>query len=295
MLLVYLTLGLIIGVISPVFFDGIERKLKAYLQSRIGPPITQTLYDLLKLINKEVKPIHTTPFIVLYLLSFISSTLASILMVEIYVYTGESLYITLGLSLLAISLTSLTIAPLLVPNPFSYAGGMREVVLALINESAFIVSVTMYISLINNLLQTEALSIPLVLSVITITITMFVSGYALTGRAPFDIAEAEPELASGILVEFSGKLLAAYLYCNLLKRFLITLITAGVITAPLIKHSVFSLATTFVLTVVLWIVFAVISVILGRSRVDLAPKTLAKTYILFISLSITGLLVHAYG
>ncbi|MEM0368497.1 MAG: hypothetical protein QXN57_03540 [Desulfurococcaceae archaeon] len=40
MLLVYLTLGLIIGVISPVFFDGIERKLKAYLQSRIGPPIT---------------------------------------------------------------------------------------------------------------------------------------------------------------------------------------------------------------------------------------------------------------
>lgn len=295
MILVYLTIGLLIGVIFPVFFDGIERKLKAFLQSRIGPPITQTFYDLLKLINKEIKPIHTIHFIIPYLLSFVLSALASILMVEIYVYTGELIYITLGISLLAISLTSLTIAPLLIPNPFSYAGGMREVILALINESAFIVSITIYISLVNNLMQLKAPNVPIALSVITTTVTMFVSGYALTGRVPFDIAEAEPELASGILVEFSGKLLATYLYCNLLKRFLVTLITAGVITAPLMKYGVFSLIITFILTMLLWIIFAVISTILGRSRVDLAPKTLAKTYILFISLSITGLLVYAYG
>lgn len=293
---IYSAIGVIIGLTLPVILDGVERKIKAILQSRIGPPITQTLYDLIKLVNKEIKPIHTSPFILLYLLSFIATSIASIYMVETYVYTLESIYITLGLSLLAVSLTSLTLTPLLVPNPFSYAGGMREVILALINESAFILSTTLYAAITNNLVQLKSATTPsMLLSITTAALTMFISGYALTGRVPFDMAEAEPELASGVLVEFSGSLLAAYMYCNLLKRLLVNLIIVSVTVTPLIGESAYSLAAVYALTIVLWVILAITAVILGRSRIDLAPRTLTKTYILLLALSITGLLVHAYA
>jgi formate hydrogenlyase subunit 4 len=38
--------------VSP-FFEGILRKLKAALHSRMGPPITQPFLDILKLLGKE--------------------------------------------------------------------------------------------------------------------------------------------------------------------------------------------------------------------------------------------------
>jgi len=41
----------------------------------------------------------------------------------------------------------------------------------------------------------------------------------------------------------------------------------------------------------LWTVYATVAVVLGRSRIDLAPLTLAKIYIALITISITVLLV----
>jgi len=68
-----------------ILLDGVERKIKARIQSRIGPPVTQTLYDLLKLLEKEVKPIHTMPFVCLPC-SFISSNTNCIDVPSTHVY-----------------------------------------------------------------------------------------------------------------------------------------------------------------------------------------------------------------
>ncbi|MEM1858470.1 MAG: NADH-quinone oxidoreductase subunit H, partial [Desulfurococcaceae archaeon] len=103
------------------------------------------------------------------------------------------------------------------------------------------------------------------------------------------------ELASGVLVEFSGAFLALYLYSNLLKRFLVKLFVATMLVTLIAGNGVLSVVLTCLITITLWILFTVISVTLGRSRVDLAPRTLAKYYIGLFIIPIAGLVVLAYG
>jgi len=284
--------AVVISAFLPIILDGVERKIKAALQSRIGPPITQTLYDLLKLTVKELKPVHTIPFISASLASSIVCAFASLYLAYIYSMNWDLVYLATSLSLLLISLTALTLTPLLIPNPFSYIGGMREVILALVNESSFAASATIY-TITLNLARHQVTAFSL-LALITSLVVMMVSGYALTGRLPFDIAEAEPELASGVYVEFSGKLLALYLYSNLVKRILVKTFISVLIVAIIGYSGILSLSISYSMSLALWVLFAVIAVTLGRSRVDLAPRTLAKAYITLLAVSITGLLVATY-
>ncbi|MCC6054165.1 MAG: NADH-quinone oxidoreductase subunit H [Thermosphaera sp.] len=285
---------LLVNTILPVIMDGVERKIKARIQSRIGPPIVQTLYDLLKLLEKEVKPLHIMPFILLTIIAYLSTIIASLYFINLYTITGEAYYSITAITLFAISLTSNTLTPLLLPSPFTYTGGMREVILSIVNEPAFIVSFVLASTSLRLLnLQSPNIWILIALS-ISLT-TLVLSSYAITGRIPFDIAEAEPEIASGVLLEFSGKILALLLLSNLIKRFIVKYIVSSLILVYIIGAGLTCLAASILLTIALWIIYAIVAAILGRSRVDLAPITLGKVYILLLALSITVLLVGIYG
>ncbi len=113
-MILYLSLVLttLVGSILPVILDGVERKLKARVQSRIGPPITQTLYDLLKLTIKESKPLHTAPFIYFSVTSAVLTMMLSLVHAHFYALNGDVLIFTLSISLLAVSLTMFTLIPL---------------------------------------------------------------------------------------------------------------------------------------------------------------------------------------
>lgn len=285
---------LLVNTILPVIMDGVERKIKARIQSRIGPPIVQTLYDLLKLLEKEVKPLHTMPFILFTIIAYLSTIIASLYFINLYTITGEAYYSITAIALFAISLTSNTLTPLLLPSPFTYTGGMREVILSIVNEPAFIVSFVLVLTSLRLLnLQSPNIWILIALS-ISLT-TLVLSSYAITGRIPFDIAEAEPEIASGILLEFSGKLLALFLLSNLIKRFIVKYVISSLILVYIIGAGLTCLGASILLAIALWIIYAIVAAILGRSRVDLAPITLAKAYILLLALSITVLLVGIHG
>lgn len=281
----------ITGFLAITVLDGVERKVKAAIQSRIGPPITQTLYDLLKLFTKETKPIHSIDYLALYYVSFTITSMTSIFSMSLYIITGEWYTIALSLALFSISLTALTIIPLMIPNPFSYIGGMREVILSLVNESVFIVSTVTYLSLRPVVVARDGFQLISIGIYITLLILIFLSGYALTGRPPFDIAEAEPELASGILIELSGPLLAIYISFLLLKRFIVKFIIAALITVWFLGNGVVSVFISLVFTSILWVSFATMGAVMGRSRVDVAPLSMAKIYISLFSLLITELLV----
>lgn len=290
LLLACASIATLVGVLVPVILDGVERKLKAIVQSRIGPPIVQTLYDLLKLASKEYKSVHTKPFIILYFSSFIVCAIVSMFLTLMYTMAQNTLLLVLAISFFAISLTTLTIVPLLVPNPFSYIGGMREVILAIVNESSFIVSAVLYIIAVRATNQWTAPSVLHFIALVPAVVAMVLSGYAMTGRAPFDIAEAEPELASGVLIEFSGFFLALYIYSNLLKKFITKLLIAVLIASSVMAGAIETLVVAYTIAIILWVSFALTSSILGRSRVDLAPRTLTKVYIGLLAISITGLL-----
>jgi formate hydrogenlyase subunit 4 len=145
------------------------------------------------------------------------------------------------------------------------------------------------------LLNLQSLNIWILIALSISLATLVLSSYAITGRIPFDIAEAEPEIASGVLLEFSGKLLALFLFSNLIKRFIVKYIISSLILVYIIGAGLTCLGASILLAIALWIIYAIVAAILGRSRVDLAPITLAKVYILLLALSITVLLVGIHG
>lgn len=279
----------ILGVVASIIYDGVERKLRATLQSRIGPPIHQTLLDIAKLWSKEVKEFPSYPLI-LYMTILAAILAATIILVLNLILAGVSVAMSMPLviALIAVSQATSISIPLLVPNPYSQIGGMREVMLALVNEFSLITGLTLFYYLV---MANTPLTPYTVIVATPLAILILVSTYVFTGRIPFDIAEAEVELASGILIELSGKALALYMLTIYMKRYIASLLVAAMIVMPLPLSGLSKLVLGNLLTPVAWIAYSLPSVILGRSRVDMAPGTLFKIYILLILLSITGLLV----
>lgn len=283
--------GAALGTLIPVIMDGVERKIRAILHSRIGPPILQTLYDIRKLMIKETKELHTLNFAVFYASISIMCNMASIFFMLAYALTGDPLSVALSLALLVIGGAAHTSAPLLIPNPFSHIGAMREVILSLVNEFAIVSSAAVFL---NGLSAVNANGAA-ILALIPAIVMLLVSSYVATGRPPFDLAEAEPELASGAAVEFSGKALALYIYSLLVKRLAVKICAAALLVTPLLGAGLLAFAAAYALSLALWCAFGTVAVLLGRSRIDIAPSSLAKVYIILLSLSITVLLVITHA
>ncbi len=287
----YILVVLVIYALIPLILDGVERKLRAALQSRIGPPITQTLYDLLKLaLVKETKITPTTLYATFTLISAVTTSLASLYYTVIYIISGDLSSIFYAIALLATSTTAHTITPLLVPNPYSIIGGMREVVLAIVNEAALVLSISLYATIVERLIAGGSSPVLLVATALVVVVAL-ISSYVASGRVPFDIAEAEPELASGVLIEFSGRVLALNIYSLLLRRLATKLLVLAPTLALISGHGAGALILSLLALPALWTVYATVAVVLGRSRVDLAPLTLAKIYMVLITIYITVLLV----
>lgn len=279
------------GSILPIIYDGLERKVRAALQSRIGPPITQTLYDVVKLFHKESKPVNTYPYVAYAVVTSILLLTASLTGLALLALTGDyATYLTLTIITLMVAHTSQTIAPLLIPSPFSQIGGAREVVLSLVNESTLLVSVGIYLATSPKTLN-RPLDPALAIGVAIVLTMLAISTYVATGRTPFDIAEAEPELASGTIVELSGPLLALHIYSTLMKRLVVKTLFVLLALMLFVAPGPLLLALAFISIPVAWLAYSIPAVLLGRSRIDLAPRTLVKIYLVLLALSITELLL----
>ncbi|ADV64375.1 NADH-quinone oxidoreductase subunit H [Desulfurococcus mucosus] len=278
----------LLAMLLPVIYDGVERKVKALMQSRIGPPVYQTILDLRKLMSKETVEFPSYPlvFYTIVLSIILEAALIAVLnTVSLGVYTAQ--LVPVAIALIAVAQTTSIAIPLLVPNPYSQVGGMREAMLALVNEFSLIAGLTLYYYAAH-----PATSIPRLLTVtVPLIVLLVMTTYVSTGRTPFDIAEAEVELASGVLVELSGGALALYLYSVYLKRYIASMLPALMVLLPLPLNGVVRLMIVHVAAFATWVLYSLPAVMLGRSRVDLAPATLFKIYIALILISITGLLV----
>lgn len=286
---------IIIVLLAPVL-DGIERKIKAKLHSRVGPPtILQSWYDILKLFSKELvlpEGGYLVPILVGLLYTLVLVTL-------ILMPYGFPNPLTLGLPdiilllVLIIALQLLWSASSLVSgNPYATVGVFREVGLGLVNEF-FLALGLIAVALVTGSLGFAGLAhmAPPRLAYALILLSLAIACYVASGRIPYDIGEAEPELASGVLIEFSGPILGLALYAHYLKRAILYGLVANLIVLPLypILGPVFSVIAFLATMIVLWIVFAIISIVLARSRIDLAPRGLLKIYLpLAIAYSILG-------
>jgi len=282
----------IISLILPTMLDGVERKIKAVIQSRIGPSILQSWYDILKLFGKELflpyNSIHSLILIMLYLAIQVFLLVYTVISTMIGITPYDLIII---IALFIITQTIYVAIPFTISNPFSIIGASREIVLILVNELFYIILLGLYVVSTGstNIIQS---SNSLNLAMLVLIASLFINSYVASGRLPFDIAEAEPEIASGIMIELSGPVLGLMIYTNHLKRFFVKYLPTVILLSFIFKDGLTTTLSSFIATILIWILYSIVSASLGRSRVDLAPITLLKIYIgltmLFIIVSVIG-------
>lgn len=214
--------GLLATFILGGFASWIERKVTARIQARVGPPLLQPFYDVRKLFIKEVTiPQNSarTVFMLAPIISFASITIvATIVGLNIvnpsYGFNGD---LIVCVYLLLIPSLCLILGSGSAGNPLSSIGSSREMKLVLSYELAFWACLAVPIIKtqelkLANLMEFQAQNGAIAgsLSGIIAFIVLIFCMQAKLGRVPFDMPEAETELAGGAYIEYSGPLLGFF-------------------------------------------------------------------------------------
>lgn len=198
-----------LAVISGLLYEGIDRKITARMQSRIGPPIIQPFYDLLKLMYKEnITPDSSTPrYYAFFTLAAFAASLVCVLLLPIaghsfFSFSGDLIVL---LYFLILSTVSLALAGFSSTNPFSSVGSIRKIVLLIGYELPLVLAI-IAVAIASGSLTTASLKPAIILPFAFIAYVL--ASQARTSRPPFHIADAETEIVAGFQTEFSGSLLA---------------------------------------------------------------------------------------
>ncbi len=208
--------GFVFTVCLGLVASWIVRKVSALVQWRVGPPFFQPFYDVVKLMGKEVlipeeaqqTVFKAAPVVglagVLLLstmlwMSIVREAFVGDIIVAIYLMVLPSLALILGSSASA--------------SPHAALGTSREMKLVMGYELSLVLAFIVVIiksggqlSLAAIAQQTPVFSISGLLAFLAALLCV----QAKLGFVPFDIAEAETEVASGVLMEYSGALLAVW-------------------------------------------------------------------------------------
>ncbi|MEM1628510.1 MAG: NADH-quinone oxidoreductase subunit H [Desulfurococcaceae archaeon] len=271
---------LLLSSLLPVIYDGIERKIRAFVHTRIGPSILQTLYDLLKLMVKKPVVLHTIPYYIYVMTLSLICLFLSQYMVLNGVFYGDLHYIMLAVVFFTVAHASTILSPLVLPNPYSQIGGAREIFISLVNEPFLLAGFGLliqglrdaFLDIGGNILI-KSIRLALILSMLALCI------YTSSRRTPFDLGEADPELASGIAVELSGPILALTHYATLLTRFIGPMLVIGLLITVFTGGGLMATGLLMISTLPAWILYAIPSMLLGRTRIDLAVKSFFKIYL----------------
>jgi ech hydrogenase subunit B len=185
--------------------SGVDRKLTARMQGRVGPPIFQPFYDFQKLVAKETKVVNNSInlLVVMYLI-FMVFTGAILFM------GSDVLLVVFAFTLAAIFLVQSAYAA---NSPYSDIGGDRELLQMMAYEPmVLLMTVGFYISSGSfSILQYLTLPSPMIISLPAVFLGYV---YVLTikiRKSPFDLStshHAHQEIVKGITTEFSGRTLA---------------------------------------------------------------------------------------
>ena len=208
-----------VPLLTVIILIWVERKVAARIQDRVGPnrvgPIglMQTFADLLKLLGKEdITP--TAADRVLYnaapLVSFASVVLLWAVVPFTPFHYGVDLEIGVLFFVAIASLGTLAImtAGWASNNKYALLGAFRVVALLVSYEVPLVFALLVPVLLAGSMSLLDIVNAQtgmwfVVLSPLAFVI-FYVSSQAETGRAPFDLIEAESELVAGFNIEYSG-------------------------------------------------------------------------------------------
>jgi NADH-quinone oxidoreductase subunit H len=217
---------------------GIDRQLVARMQSRIGPPLVQPFRDVSKLLMKE----NIVPDGALKWLFQVSPVLcvmgSAALLLYIPLFGQPALFagsgdLILVVYLLMVPSLALVVGGFASSSPYATVGSQREMVIMIGYEFPLAVSVVALAWRVLQVADGHSFAFAMLAQYpvwdlvgpigFIGALLLFAALLAVTpgelGRIPFDIAEAETELAGGLLVEYSGRNLALFYLGNAIRGF----------------------------------------------------------------------------
>jgi NADH-quinone oxidoreductase subunit H len=218
-----LVFGFFVTAVLGLLTSWLDRKLTARIQYRVGPPLLQPLTDILKLLGKET----TIPaggarltFLLAPIVGLVSVMLVStILWINTInpqqTFIGDVIVV---IYLLLIPSISIAMGGFASANPLASLGASREIKLILSYELPFILAILVAVIQsdfsirLGDILTAQAQNgfVALSWSGGLALLVGVICTQAKLGLVPFDIPEAETEIAHGVLIEYSGAALAAY-------------------------------------------------------------------------------------
>jgi NADH-quinone oxidoreductase subunit H len=275
------------GLALVIFTIWLERKLYARIQDRLGPNrvgpwgIFQTFPDMIKIFTKE----YITPDgadKVVFNLAPILSVSAVLLIWAVIPFAPTVIGTDVNVGVLyivavgAVGTLSIIMAGWSSNNKYALLGAFRAVAQMVSYEVPMVLALLVPVLLgqtmgINSLVSSQQVWY-IVMAPIAALI-FFISSLAETGRAPFDLLEAESELVAGFQTEYSGLKFGMFYVGEFLHAFTISALTAtlflggwrgpGSETYPILGTAYF-----FIKTFIMYFVVAWIRISLPRLRID---------------------------
>ena len=201
-----------------IFLIWYERKIYGRIQDRLGPNRTgpfglfQTFADMGKIFTKEIitpTGIDKIP----YNLAPIMAVGAVLLIWAVIPLTSNIVGAPLSVGLLfiiaagGIGELAIMLAGWSSNNKYALMGGFRAAALLVSYEVPMVISMLIPAMLAGSLNLTVIVAnqdIPYILMAPVAALIFFITQVAESGRAPFDLTEAESEIVAGVNVEYSG-------------------------------------------------------------------------------------------
>ena len=300
--------GFVFTAVVGLLVSWIDRKISARIQWRKGPPWYQPFADIIKLLGKEIilpGGRKRSVFLLAPLLALAGVTLVSTIVWKANLssslldegFVGDLIVV---LYLLTLPSLAIIIGGSASGNPYASVGASREIKLLLGYELPFLLAIlTLVVKTgggieFSRILAFQQQGRPLVgyFSGVIAFIVAIISSQAKLGLVPFDIAEAETEINSGPMIEYSGAPLAVFriskaMLLFVLPVFLVTVFWGGM---------VFDAWETAIYSVIKYLVILIIMILIKntnpRLRIDQALKFLWGP---LTGLALVGLVLSIVG
>lgn len=312
--------GLLFSCFMGLLLAGIDRKIVAKMQRRVGPPLAQPLYDFFKLVGKD----HIIPrgasrkaFILAPILGIISViTISMFIPIFGYNFKPDTADVIVIIYLLTIPAVSLIMGGSSSGSPYAGVGISREMVTMLAYELPLVIvllavgakagfalngNVTFSLAKIQEYQAANGIML-FQWSLIPAAIAFLLVIPAEVGSVPFDVAEAETEICEGPLVEYSGFYLGMYKLTQSVKMFImaslfIALFIGGKGFGTITGNDMVNLLLNIILLIILCIAVVAVSIsfikgVIARIKVE---QTLKFFWTIPTGLALLSLLLAYLG
>ncbi len=232
--------GFLFCFLTGMLLCGIDRKLVARMQKRIGPPILQPFYDFFKLLGKETivpAAANRTVFLLAPLVGLAAQVVLQLFIPVFHfnAFRGVADVIVI-LYLLLIPALSVILGAASSGSPYAGVGLSREMVTVLSVELPLVLVLLAVAKTVGNAMGTglcfsltDIVNYQIANGSLLTRLSMLPAAAAMlliipgeTGSHPFDAAEAETEICEGMLAEYSGAPLAVYKLSHAVKLLTMT-------------------------------------------------------------------------